>query len=171
MCKFALKPIKQVSSKLKRTRCNSNTQIQSFKTQMDTFAPQLIKSAPPLLIHANMDFNNHNELHIDSIVHLSTFFTQISTFREKTSTSTIVEHLQGPNSSMCTAAAPPNSLCLPNHLQCSKFALVHSNASNKPLSTSKAPNQSLCISIAPNQPMNSSNTQKIQVTSSRQLCN
>ena len=110
---------------------------------MDTFAPQLIKSAPPLLIHANMDFINHKELHIDPNVHLSTSITQISTFRKETSTSTIVEHLQGSNSSMCTAAAPSNSLCFlksppmlqtrPCTLQCFKQALVHLQSSKSTL--------------------------------------
>jgi hypothetical protein len=123
--------------------CNSNIQIHSPMIQMKTFAPHLIKSAPPLLIHANMDFNNFNELHIDSNVHLSTSNTQISTFRELTSTCTIVEHLQGPNSSMCTAAAPPNSLCLAKWppmlqtrccaLQCFKSTLVHLQSSKSTL--------------------------------------
>ena len=79
---------------------------------MHTFAPHSIKSAPSLLTHANMDFNNIKELLLDSNVQQSTTITQISTFKEQISTSTMNKHLQGSNALMCTTTTLPNSLCL-----------------------------------------------------------
>lgn len=133
---------------------------------MYTNAPHTIKSAPSLHTHANMDINNLNELHLDSNVHISTSITQISTFKEQTSTFTMNEHLQGPNGLMCTATVLANSLCFlksspmlemsscappkleisPCALQCSKRALVHLQSSKSALGRSNPPNQPLCTS-------------------------
>ena len=113
---------------------------------MNNLTTLSIKSAPSLLKHANKNFNNLNEPHLDSNVHLSTSITQISTFKEQTCTSTMLEHLQGPNASMCSTAALPNSLVPPQ---------VATNAPKELLCTSKAPNQPLCtpmVQISPRAP-------------------
>ena len=135
---------------------------------MLTFAPHTIKSAPSLLIHANMDFNNMGELPLDSNVHLSTPITQISTFEEQINTYTMIEHLQGPNS---WCAPPPlfqTSCASARRLQCFKWALEHLQSSKSALVHINAPHQLVYTSKARIQLLRTSNTPK---TSSKLICN
>jgi hypothetical protein len=118
---------------------------------------------------------------------LCTSITQISTFREQASTSTMFEHLQGPKAlnehlhhscnSMCLTKSPNQPLCTskaPNELLCTSKApnepLCTSKAPNKHLSTSKALNQPMCTSNAPNQPLCTSNAPNQPLCTSHTQC-
>jgi len=109
-----------------------------------------------------MDFNKIKELQLDSNVLVSTSFTQISTFEEKMNTSTMIEHLQGPNALMCSTSTLPTPCAFPSRLQCTKWLLVHHHDSKSALVHSKAPNESLSTSKARNQPLC---TPRLQISS------